>query len=45
MVILNGKKVLDGNDSKHSSGVLGLQYNTGGGKIEFRDIKIRPLTH
>ena len=45
VVILNGKKVLDGNDSKHSSGVLGLQYNTGGGKIEFRDIKIRPLTH
>jgi hypothetical protein len=45
VVVLNGKKVLDGNDSKHSSGVVGLQYNTGGGKIEFRDIKIKPIKH
>jgi len=45
IVILNGKKVLDGHDSKHSSGVLGLQYNTGGGKFEFRSIKIRPIRH
>ena len=46
IVVLNGKKVLDGRDSKHtSSGVVGLQYNTGGGKIEFRNIKIRPIKH
>ena len=45
VVVLNGKKVLDGHDSKHSSGVIGLQYNTGGGKVEFRDIKIRSIKH
>ena len=28
VVVLNGKKVLDGTDSKHSAGVVGLQYNT-----------------
>ena len=44
IVVLNGKKVLDGRNTKHlSAGVVGLQYNTGGGKIEFRNIKIRPL--
>jgi hypothetical protein len=45
IVVLNGKKVLDGRDSKHSSGVVGLQYNTGGGKIEFRNIKIKSIKH
>jgi hypothetical protein len=45
VVVLNGKKILDGHDSKHSSGVIGLQYNTGGGKVEFRDIKIRAIKH
>ena len=45
VVVFNGKKVLDGHDSKHSSGVIGLQYNTGGGKVEFRNIKIRPIKH
>jgi hypothetical protein len=45
LVVLNGEKVLDGRDSRHSSGVIGLQYNTGGGKIEFRNIKIRPIRH
>ena len=45
VVVLNAKKVLDGRDSKHSSGVIGLQYNTGGGKVEFRDIKIRTIKH
>ncbi len=44
VVVLNGKKVLDGRDSKHASGVVGLQYNVGG-KIEFRNIKIRPIKH
>jgi hypothetical protein len=45
VVVLNGKKILDGQNSKHSSGVVGLQYNTGGGKVEFRDIKIRAIKH
>jgi hypothetical protein len=45
VVVLNGKKILDGHDSKHSSGVVGLQYNTGGGKVEFREIKIRAIKH
>ncbi len=45
VVVFNGQKVLDGRDSKHSSGVVGLQYNTGTGKIEFRNIKIRPIKH
>jgi hypothetical protein len=45
VVVLNGKKLVDGHDSKHSSGVVGLQYNTGGGKVEFRDIKIRAIKH
>ena len=45
IVVLNGKKILDGRNSKHSSGVVGLQYNTGGGKIEFRNIKIKPIQH
>jgi hypothetical protein len=43
VVVLNGKKVLDGTDAKHSAGVVGLQYNTGGGKVEFRDIKIKAI--
>jgi hypothetical protein len=43
VVVLNGKKVLDGEDAAHSAGVIGLQYNTGGGKIEFRNIKIQRL--
>lgn len=44
VVVFNGKKVLDGRDSKHlGPGVIGLQYNTGGGKIEFRNIKVRAL--
>jgi hypothetical protein len=44
IVVLNGKKVLDGHDSKHSSGVIGLQYNTGG-KVEFRNMKVRVIKH
>jgi hypothetical protein len=45
VVVLNGQKLLDGRDSLHSSGVLGLQYNFNTGKIEFRNIKIRPIKH
>jgi hypothetical protein len=45
LVLLNGERVLTGQDAKHASGVIGLQYNTGTGKIEFRNIKIRPIKH
>ena len=45
IVIHDGKKVLDGTDSKSAAGVIGLQYNTGGGKVEFQNIKIRPIKH
>ena len=45
IVVLNGQKLLDGRDSKHASGVVGLQYNINTGKIEFRNIKIRPIKH
>ncbi len=42
MVLYNGKKVLDAADTQHAVGVIGLQYNRGQ-KIEFRNIKLRPL--
>lgn len=45
IVVFNSRKVLDGHDSKHSSGVIGLQYNTGTGKVEFRNIKVLPIRH
>src|SRR5438105_353409 len=45
IVVLNGKKVTDGHDAKHASGVIGLQYNTGAGKVEFRNIKILAIKH
>jgi hypothetical protein len=45
VVALNGKKLVDGHNSKHlSAGVIGLQYNTGT-KIEFRNIKVQPIKH
>ena len=44
VVVFNGKKVVDGTDAKHSSGVVGLQFNIGG-KVEFRNIKIKPIKH
>jgi hypothetical protein len=42
VVVYNGQKVLDAADTKHAVGVIGLQYNRGQ-KIEFRNIKLRPL--
>jgi Domain of Unknown Function (DUF1080) len=39
---LDGKKVLDGRDAKSKVGHIGLQYNEGK-KVEFRNIKLRPL--
>ncbi len=46
VVVLNGQKLLDDHDSKHTAaGVLGLQYNINTGKIEFRNVKIRLIKH
>ena len=45
VVVLNGQKLLDGHDPKHASGILGFQYNINTGKIEFRNVKIRPIKH
>lgn len=42
LIKLDGKTVLYGRDNKSLSGHLGLQYNVGK-KIEFRNIKLRPL--
>jgi hypothetical protein len=42
-VVLNGKTLLDASDSKHSAGVVGFQCQKDQ-RIEFRNIKLRPLT-
>ena len=42
LVKLDGKKVLDLNDSKSASGYLGLQFNPDK-PVAFRNIKLRPL--
>src|SRR5437879_5986076 len=42
LVLLDGKKVLDGHDKSHAVGHIGLQYNKDK-KIEFRNIKLKPL--
>jgi len=42
LIVLNGKTLLDGRDSKHSSGVIGFQCQKDN-KIEFRNIKLRPI--
>ncbi|HEV2275306.1 MAG TPA: DUF1080 domain-containing protein [Acidobacteriaceae bacterium] len=42
VIVLNGKKILDDHDSKHSEGVIGFQCQKDN-RIEFRDIRIRPL--
>jgi hypothetical protein len=41
-VVLNGKTILNGNDSKHSAGVIGFQCQKNN-RIEFRNIRIREL--
>lgn len=44
VTILNGKTLLDGKDSKHlNAGVIGLQCQKDN-KIEFRNIRVLPLT-
>jgi hypothetical protein len=42
VVVLNGKTLLDANDSKHASGVIGLQCQKDN-KIEFRNIRLLGL--
>jgi hypothetical protein len=41
VVVLNGVKTVDVEDSKHASGPLALQY--GSGVIKFRTVQIKPL--
>ncbi len=41
-VVLNGKTVLDANDPKHSSGVIGFQCQKDQ-RIEFRNIRLQSL--
>ncbi len=43
-ILLNGTTLLDTHDSKHRSGVIGLQCQKGN-KIEFRNIRLLPLRH
>ena len=42
IVNLNGERILEAQDDKSLSGIIGLQYNAGK-KIEFRNIKLKPL--
>ncbi|MFL6826260.1 MAG: DUF1080 domain-containing protein [Bradyrhizobium sp.] len=41
LVVLNGQKTVDVQDSKHASGPLALQY--GSGVVKFRKVQIKPL--
>ena len=41
VVVLNGTKTVDTQDTKHSHGAIGLQY--GGGIVKFRSVQIKPL--
>ena len=46
VIVYNGKTILDGHDSKHASGKIGLQWATHavtGKGIEFRNIKVKRL--
>jgi hypothetical protein len=42
VIVLNGKNLLDGKDSKHASGVIGFQCQVGN-PIEFRNVRLRAL--
>jgi Domain of Unknown Function (DUF1080) len=47
VIVFNGKTILDGHDSKHASGKIGLQWATHavtGKGIEFRNIKVKRLS-
>jgi Domain of Unknown Function (DUF1080) len=41
IVVLNGQKTVDAQDSKHASGHIALQY--GSGVVKFRKVQIKPL--
>jgi hypothetical protein len=41
VVVLNGQKTADAQDSKHPSGAIALQY--GSGVVKFRKVQIKPL--
>ncbi|MDB5640454.1 MAG: hypothetical protein JWP51_5362 [Bradyrhizobium sp.] len=41
VVVLNGQKTADAQDSKHASGAIALQY--GSGVVKFRKVQIKPL--
>ena len=41
VVVLNGQKTVDAQDSKHASGHIALQY--GSGVVKFRKVQIKPL--
>lgn len=40
-VTLNGVRTVDAEDSRHTAGVIGLQFSTG--TVRFRSVRIRPL--
>ncbi|MEJ7606207.1 MAG: DUF1080 domain-containing protein [Bryobacteraceae bacterium] len=42
VIVLNGKKLLDGKDAKHAAGVIGFQCQKDQ-KIEFRKIRLQPI--
>lgn len=42
VVVLNGQKILDARDSKHTSGVIGFQCQRDN-RIEFRNIRLKAL--
>ena len=41
VVVLNGQKTVDVQDSKHASGPFALQY--GSGVVKFRKVQLKPL--
>ena len=41
VVVLNGQKTVDAEDSKHASGAIAPQY--GQGVVKFRKVQIKPL--
>jgi hypothetical protein len=41
VIVLNGQKTVDVQDSTHASGLVGLQY--GSGLVKFRKVEIKPL--
>jgi hypothetical protein len=41
VIVLNGQKTVDVQDSKHLSGPFALQY--GSGVVKFRKVQIKPL--